>query len=57
VATTLIIFPPANIYASINSLSFGGNEIGPAYLLVRVPYQVFLVIWTLWATGAVARVR
>jgi uncharacterized membrane protein len=47
----LVIFLPANIYASFDSLPFGGNQIGPAYLFVRVPYQIFLVLWTAWATG------
>jgi uncharacterized membrane protein len=51
IALMLVIFLPANIYASFDSLPFGGNQIGPAYLFVRVPYQIFLVLWTAWSTG------
>lgn len=36
---------PANIYSSLNSVAFGGNALGPAYLLVRVPFQLFLIGW------------
>jgi len=43
---------PANIYAAFNYVPFGGHELGPAYLLVRVPFQVFLVWWTYKATVA-----
>ena len=49
IAIMLVVFLPANIYASIISLPFGGNELGPGYLLVRVPFQIFLVLWTAWA--------
>ena len=51
IALMLVVFLPANIYASFDSLPFGGNEIGPAYLFVRVPFQIFLVLWTVWACG------
>jgi uncharacterized protein (DUF2141 family)/uncharacterized membrane protein len=51
VACMLMLFLPANIFAAWNSVPFGGNELGPGYLWVRIPYQVFLVAWTLWATG------
>jgi len=47
----LIAALPALIYASLNSLPIGGNEIGPVFLIVRVPYQIFLVLWTIWSTG------
>ncbi len=53
----LIVFLPANIYAAITSLPFGGADMGPSYLFVRVPYQLFLVWWTLWATGLFKRLR
>lgn len=52
IAVMLVVFLPANIYAALNSLPFGGAEIGPSYLFVRVPYQILLVWWTLWATGS-----
>lgn len=40
----MIGFLPFNIYAAINRVPFGGHELGPAYLMARVPFQ-FLVIW------------
>ena len=55
IALMLVVFLPANIYAAANSLPFGGSEMGLAYLFVRVPYQIFLVWWTLWATGSSER--
>lgn len=36
---------PANIYAAYNSVSFGGSEAGPVYLLARIPFQLFLIGW------------
>ena len=50
IALMLVVFLPVNVYAAINSLPFGGGEMGPSYLLVRIPYQIFLVWWTVWAT-------
>ncbi len=49
-AIMLVLFLPANIYAAMNHLPFGGNEMGPSYLFVRVPYQILLVMWTAWIT-------
>lgn len=49
-AATLLIFLPANIYAALNSVPFGGNALGPQYLMIRVPFQIFLIIWVLWST-------
>ena len=46
----LIAVLPANIYAAINRVAFGGHDLGPAYLLVRVPFQLFLIWWTYFAT-------
>lgn len=57
IALMLVAFLPANIYAALNSLPYGGAEMGPSYLLVRVPYQIFLVWWTVWATGLTQRRR
>ncbi len=36
---------PSNVYSAFNYVDFGGHEIGPAYLLVRVPFQLFLIWW------------
>jgi uncharacterized membrane protein len=46
----LISFLPANIYSAIDRVEFGAHGAGPAYLLVRVPFQLFLIGWTYWAT-------
>ena len=51
IALMLVAFLPANIYAALYSVPYGSAEMGPSYLLVRVPYQIFLVWWTIWATG------
>lgn len=55
IAVMLVAFLPANIYAAVNSLPFGGNVLGPHYLWLRIPYQIFLVFWSLWATGWIGR--
>jgi len=41
---------PTNIYSAINHIEFGGHGAGPAYLLVRVPFQLFVIWWTYFAT-------
>ncbi len=41
---------PANIFSAINHVEFGGHAAGPAYLLIRVPFQLFLIWWTYFAT-------
>ena len=46
----LVCLLPANIYSAINRVDFGGHGAGPAYLLVRVPFQLFVVWWTYFAT-------
>ena len=46
----LIGILPANIYSAINRVDFGGHSSGPAYLLVRVPFQLFVIWWTYFAT-------
>ena len=46
----LISFLPANIYSALNRVDFGGHGAGAAYLLVRVPFQLFLIWWTYWST-------
>ena len=46
----LISLLPANIYSAINRIEFGGHGGGPAYLLVRVPFQLFVTWWTYFAT-------
>lgn len=43
-------FLPVNVYAAMNRIDFGGHGAGPAYLLVRVPFQLFLIWWTHLAT-------
>ena len=46
----LIGLLPANIYSAINRVEFGGHGAGPAYLLVRIPFQLFAIWWTYFAT-------
>ena len=46
----LLCLLPANIYSAINRVDFGGHGAGPIYLLVRVPFQVFVICWTYFAT-------
>lgn len=46
----LIAILPANIYAAINHVDFGGHASGPAYLLVRVPFQLFVIWWIYFST-------
>lgn len=41
---------PANVYSAINRIDFGGHGAGPAYLLVRIPFQLFAIWWTYFAT-------
>ena len=40
----LIGILPFNIYAAIEHIDVGGHGAGPAYLLIRVPFQ-FLAMW------------
>ena len=47
----LCAFLPVNIYAAFQRVDFGGHELGPAYLLARVPVQLLLIAWTWFATG------
>ena len=48
--TMLISILPSNIYSAINHIDFGGHGAGPAYLLVRVPFQIFVIWWIYFAT-------
>ena len=47
----LLAILPANVYSAINRVEFGGHSGGPAYLLVRVPFQFFVIWWVYYATG------
>jgi uncharacterized membrane protein len=46
----LIGILPANIYSALNRVDFGGHGSGPVYLLLRVPFQLFVIWWTYFAT-------
>lgn len=46
----LIGILPANIYSAINHVEFGGHGAGPIYLLLRVPFQLFVIWWTYFTT-------
>jgi|GEM_PF-310085 len=41
----LVAVLPANIYSAMRSVPFGGHVNGPSYLLIRVPFQFFLIGW------------
>jgi uncharacterized membrane protein len=45
---------PANVYAAWRRVAFGGHARGPAYLLVRVPFQG-LVIWRIYQAALARR--
>jgi uncharacterized membrane protein len=45
----LLCVLPANVYAALNRVAFGGHEAGPAYLLVRVPFQLVVAWWVYYA--------
>lgn len=47
----LACFLPANVYAAFARVEFGGHGAGPAYLLARVPFQLFVIWWAYFATG------
>jgi uncharacterized membrane protein len=42
--SVLILFFPANIYAAIKRVGTDGHKKGPAYLLVRTPLQILLIV-------------
>lgn len=44
--TVLVLFFPANVHGALTAADYGGHALGPAYLLVRVPLQLFLIGWT-----------
>ena len=45
----LLCVLPANVYAALNRVAFGGHEAGPPYLLVRVPFQMLVAWWVYFA--------
>ena len=47
-AIVLIVFFPANIYAALHHTGVGEHKLGPSYLWVRAPLQLFLLLWALW---------
>ena len=44
----LVLVTPANVYSALRKIDFGGHRAGPRYLLVRIPLQLLLLIWTYW---------
>ncbi len=46
----LLAVLPANIYSAIKRVDFGGHASGPMYLLLRVPFQLFVIWWSYLAT-------
>lgn len=51
----LILFFPANVYAAFNHVAMGGHAWGPAYLLIRAPLQIIILLWTYWFIVRTAR--
>ena len=49
----LCAFLPVNIYAALQHVDFGGHELGPVYLVARVPVHLFLIWWTWFAAVSV----
>jgi uncharacterized membrane protein len=49
-AAILLLFFPLNVYAAINHVPMGGHEWGPAYLLIRAPLQIIILLWVYWFT-------
>jgi uncharacterized membrane protein len=45
----LVLVTPLNIYSALNRVDFGGHAHGPAYLMVRLPLQFLLIVWTFWS--------
>jgi uncharacterized membrane protein len=46
----LISVFPANVYSALSRVDFGGHESGPAYLLIRLPFQLFVIWWVYFST-------
>ena len=44
----LVAVLPSNIYAAFQRVDFGGHGMGPKYLFIRVPLQLFLIGWIYW---------
>lgn len=41
----LAALTPANVYAAIQAVEFGGHTAGPIYLIFRIPLQILFLIW------------
>jgi uncharacterized membrane protein len=54
-AAVLVVFFvlvfPANVWAALNYVPYGGHGAGPMYLLVRGPLQVLFILWS-WRIAA-----
>jgi uncharacterized membrane protein len=44
----LVLVTPANVYSALKKIDFGGHVAGPRYLLVRLPLQLLLLLWSYW---------
>ena len=49
-AILLVSFFPVNVYAAISRVPMGGHAWGPAYLLIRAPLQLAILLWVYWFT-------
>ena len=50
IAAFLVAVSPANVYAAVRRIPFGGHSMGPRYLFLRLPLQLLLIGWTDWFT-------
>jgi len=44
----LVAVFPANVYAAVRHIPFGGHSAGAIYLLIRAPVQLLFMLWTYW---------
>ncbi|MCM2339528.1 hypothetical protein [Rhodoferax sp.] len=54
-AVVLVAFFPANIYAALERVPFGGHAWGPVYLWIRAPVQIAILAWVVWCSIAPGR--
>lgn len=51
----LVAILPSNIYSAFARVPFGGHDMGPRYLLFRIPFQAILIAWIHWSAIQSAR--
>lgn len=46
----IIAVLPANLYTALHHLPIAGHQDGVRYLLARIPFEIFLIVWVYRAT-------